>query len=368
MYRPSILSRRTMIALAVIALALYYVSETSHIEIKAAYHAEKVAAAEQMLAAMKIIKENRAAQGVFPSELGDPLAMILVGQSYSLITTTEGILSAKHTALNPNFAAVVVDFLKQAGAAPGDKIAVGITGSFPGLNLALLSACKVLNIEPVIITSLGASSWGANNEDFTWLDIEKLLRDERVFNYKSVAATIGGGGDIGIGLSQMGLQLLRETAARNGIPLIEENDLQAQIARRMDIYGSPAEYKAYVNIGGGIASLGHTANAELIKPGFHHRLAPKNYPGLGVINLFGKETAVIQLENVEMLRHQYDLPLAPNPLPPVGVGKVFSEVRYDLRVTTGSLIVIVLLLAGVFRLDKKIFRFAEKGADPDQLI
>ncbi len=69
-----------------------------------------------------------------------------------------------------------------------------------------------------------------------------------------------------------------------------------------------------------------------------------------------------------MLRHQYDLPLAPNPLPPVGVGKVFSEVRYDLRVTSGSLIVIVLLLAGVFRLDKKIFRFAEKGADPDQLI
>lgn len=357
-----------MIALALIALALYYWSETSRVKIEADFHAEKVAASRQMLEAMKVIKENRAAQGVFPSELGDPLAMILVGQSHSLITTTEGILSAKHTVLNPNFAAVLVDLLKQADAQSGDKIAVGMTGSFPGLNLALLSACKVLNLEPVIISSLGASSWGANQEDFTWLDIDKILLDEGIFTYKSIAATIGGGDDIGTGLSQKGLQLLSAAAKRNEVPLILTDRLQTQITRRMELYGNPKGYKAYVNIGGGIASLGHTANTDLIEPGFHHRLVPKNYPGLGVINKFGKETAVIQLEKIDELRRRYDLPLAPNPLPPIGVGKVFSETRYNLKVTTASLVIIALLLAGVFRLDKRIFRFADKGTDPDQLL
>jgi poly-gamma-glutamate system protein len=367
MYRPSIKSKRTLAFLAIIALVLFYISDRSQVEIEAPYHKEKIAAAEEMLGAMKVIQERRAAQGVFPEELGDPLAMILVGQSYSLTTTKEGLLSSKHTALNPNFAAVILDLLKAADVQKGDKIAVGMSGSFPGLNIALLAACKVIGAEPVIISSLGSSAWGANEDDFTWLDIEKTLRDAEVFPYKSVAASIGGGEDAGSGLSKKGRQLLRDAAVRCETPMIEAETLQKSIAERMRIFGAPSSYKAYVNIGGGIASLGHTANADLIEPGFHHRLKPLNYPGIGVINLFGKETAVIQLQNVEILRRRYDLPLAPSPLPPVGIGKVFSEPRYDLRVTVASLALIFFLLAGVFRLDKAVFRLSDKGADPDSL-
>ena len=368
MFKPSIKSPVTTLILAVIALLLYYLSENSRREVKAPYYQEKIAAAEEMHRSLEIIHDHRLAKGVFAEELGDPLAISLLGQQYSLTTTEVGLLSSKLTAINPNFAGAIVDMLEQAGVQKGDKIAVAATGSFPGLNLALFSACKILGLIPVQITSLGSSSWGANEVDFTWLEIEKTLLDEGVSDFKSTAASIGGGNDIGIGLSQLGRQNLRDAAARNDVLLIEESDLKASIAKRMEIYGKIQDYKAFVNIGGGIAALGHPANSDIIDPGFNHRLTPKNYPGIGVINLFGSEIPVIHLSKLDRLRRQYDLPLAPNPLPPIGVGKVFVEEKYDLRVTSASLILIALLLMGIFRLDKKIFKFSEKGVDPDSLI
>jgi len=368
MFRPSIKSRRTLVIIALVSLALYYYSEHSRVQVKAFCYDDKVAAAQKMMFAMEVLRDYRVAQGVFPEELGDPLASVMIGDKYSQITTEEGLLSSKLTALNPNFAGAVVEMIKQTGAKRGDKIAVGVTGSFPGLNLAVMSACDVLGIEPVIISSEGASSWGANNEDFTWLDMEKVLRDNGVFSYKSVAASIGGGGDIGIGLSQNGRALLREAIERNDVPLIEERELQKSIADRMEIYGDPKQYAAYVNVGGGVSSMGHPMNSELIEPGYNFRLNNKNYPGIGVINLFGSKIPVIQLLKVENLSVKYDLPIAPNPLPPVGTGRVFIEEKYDLRIAGASLIIIALMLAGIFRLDKKVFKLKQEGVDPDTLI
>ncbi|MBC8277807.1 MAG: poly-gamma-glutamate system protein [FCB group bacterium] len=368
MYRPSIKSRKTLIILALVSLLLYYVSEKSRLEVKNSHFEEKIEAANVMKDAFQVIRDHRAAKGVFDTKLSDPLVATLVGQKYSLITTEEGLLSSKLTSLNPNFAAVIVDMLKQAGVEKGDKIAVGASGSFPGLNLAVLSACKVLELEPVQITSLGSSSWGANEEDFTWLDMEKVLRDAEIFNFKTVAATCGGGNDAGLGLSPMGRNLLSEAATRNEIPLLEADDLQQNIAKRMEIYGNIKQYKAYINIGGGIASLGHPANADIIDPGFNHRLMQKNYPGIGVINHFGASVPIIQLSNIDRLRRMYDLPMAPNPLPHIGEGTVFVAERYDLRVTYASLVIIVLMLVVVFRLDKMVFKLSDEGTDPDSLV
>ena len=52
-----------------------------------------------------------------------------------------------------------------------------MTGSFPGANIAVLSACKAMDIYPVIISSVGASSWGANNINQSWIDIENKLNE-----------------------------------------------------------------------------------------------------------------------------------------------------------------------------------------------
>lgn len=368
MYRPSIKSNWTIMGLAVVSVVLYVISENSRVEVKAPYYNEKIEASVLMRNALEAIRDNRAAKVILDEKLGDPLVVTMTGQKYSLITTEEGLLASKMTALNPNFAAVVVDMLSEAGVKKGDKIAIGMTGSFPGFNLAVLSACKVLGLEPVIISSLGSSSWGANEEDFTWLDVEALLREKDIFPYKSIAASIGGGNDEGFGLSDSGRAVLLNTIAKYEIPLIHEASLDKSIDKRMEYYGDVKKYKAYINIGGGIASLGHLANEQIVEPGFNYRLEPRNYPGLGVMHRFGYDTPVINLAHVTRLRARYDLPQAPNPLPPIGIGKVFTETRYDLKIAIISLVIIALMLAAVFRLDKQVFRLAEKGEEPDALL
>ena len=354
--------------LALVSIILYVISEYSRIEVRAPYYEEKIAAAKTMRQALEVVLEHRAAKGVFNADLGDPLAAVMMGQKYSAITTEEGLLASKLTTLNPNFAGAIVEMLKQAGVEKGDQVAVAMTGSFPGLNLALFSACQVLGVEPVIITSLGSSSWGANEEDFTWLDMETLLWNKGLFSYKSVAATLGGGNDDGFGLSQLGISILKDAAQRNGVALLEEQDLNLNIKRRLLIYGDIDQYKAYINIGGGIASLGHPANSDIIDPGFNYRLIPKNYPGIGVINHFGSKVPVIHLSNIDRLIKKYNLPLAPNPLPEAGVGSIFLKEKYDLRVTIVSLILIALMLGAVFRLDRKLFKISDQGAEPDTLL
>ena len=42
---------------------------------------------------------------------------------------------------------------------------------------------------------MGSSSWGANRLKMTWIDIENILFD-KIFNYKSVAVSLGGDNDI----------------------------------------------------------------------------------------------------------------------------------------------------------------------------
>lgn len=84
----------------------------------------------------------------------------LLGVEYTPITTTLGAEEAKRLAQNPNFAAVAVELLAKSGVEPGDKVAVNLSASFPALNVAVLAAVDALKAEPVIVSSVGASTWG----------------------------------------------------------------------------------------------------------------------------------------------------------------------------------------------------------------
>jgi poly-gamma-glutamate system protein len=53
------------------------------------------------------------------------------------LTTDAGNLEAKQTAINPNWAAVIVDLLQQANVKERDPVAVSFSGSFPALNIAV---------------------------------------------------------------------------------------------------------------------------------------------------------------------------------------------------------------------------------------
>ena len=55
-----------------------------------------------------------------------------------------------------------------------------MTGSFPGANIALFSVCETMNITPIVISSAGSSSWGANREELSWPYIENFLYNNKL--------------------------------------------------------------------------------------------------------------------------------------------------------------------------------------------
>ena len=172
---PAIQKTSTLVILSALALLGFLISiNSTKIEVSKSY-TKKVKAANYMKQSMELLKSTRMVSGIFIDDENDPNETGLVGSPFSLITTDEGDLDSKLTTLDPNFSAVIVDLMSQLGLTSEDTVALLMTGSMPGANLAVLSACQAMGVTPIIISSLGASQWGANQVDFTWLDMESIL-------------------------------------------------------------------------------------------------------------------------------------------------------------------------------------------------
>lgn len=197
----------------------------------------------------------------FPTESPVPWRALL-GEDYSPMTTTLGAREAKEVSTNPAWAALLVRLLDASGVGAGDTVAVLASGSFPALALATAAAVEALGAEPLVLSSLGASSFGANVRGATWLDMEHWVSRAGVMDLRSVLVSAGGENDVGDGLPPEGMAWLAETADRNGRTLPAYPDLAAAIAARCEIL-ERARPTAIVNIGGGQAALGrcpHVAN------------------------------------------------------------------------------------------------------------
>jgi len=332
----------------------------------------KVNAANLMQAAMDSLRSYQFPRGMFIDDVNDPNASALIGQQFTPITTETGNLEAKWTALNPNMAAVVVDYFIQAGLKAGDTVLVGVSGSLPGMNLAVYSAAEAMNINLIVISSVGSSSWGANDPYYTWLDMERILFDKKIFTTRSVAASIGGGEDLGRQLSPKGRELILKTIDRNGMHLITEDILELTVRKRLAFYDSLTsnqEANLYVNVGGGTASVGHSRNTNLIGEGLYERIPNINYPRRGVIHeLNDRGLPVLNLTNIVHIAEQYGLPRSPNPLPEPGSGKLFQEERYNLLVSAIALLIVVVTLIVVLMFDSRAQRMDRPGSDPDTLM
>ncbi len=349
-FRQSPVPHWHLAMLAVLSLAIFYVAEHTSQNIQQPRYRTKIKAAELAARAQDVIRTELSHRGLKLDSRNDPWGSGLIGEERTVITSDRGVSAAKILAGNPNFAAAFVELLHQAGIRKGDTVAVGLTGSIPGWNIAMLAACRATGVQPVVITSVGASDWGANRPDFTWLDMETLLRDNGVLPYKSVAASLGGGADIGRGISPEGRDLIRKAITRNDVSSIEGETLEDIVSRRMEIYeGSLGShhYAAYINIGGGLASLGGALNARLIPHGFARTLPELNYPVRAVINRMAEQQIpIINLTDVAKMAERYDLPaIVGRDAPEVGQGPLYFSERYDI---TWSIILTIILCIVVF--------------------
>jgi poly-gamma-glutamate system protein len=256
----------------------------------------------------------------------DPNLTGLIGPDDSPIVSTQGQLAAKRTACVPDFAALVTRWLYEVGVQPEDKVAVVATGSFPGFNIAAISAIRAIGAQPVIQFSIAASEWGMTEPNYTLLDLNREIRN-KIKDWPDIdVVTFGAGGDRGFSLPPNGKKTLERAMRRNDKSPFVTRSLHEQIAERLKLLEKNGPYRAIIFIGGNIAALG-TEEMKDIGAG----LLPRNLKlDSSLKESMMKEylmqgVPVIYLHFSEHLAHQWEIPFDPVPLPKPGtIEKIFD--------------------------------------------
>jgi len=230
-------------------------------------------AALRMARAEEAVAEKRRQLGIPIDPALDPYLTGLIGAESSMLTTTIGDIVAKRTATSTAFAALFVRYFHELGLRPGDRIAIGASGSFPGILLAVLSACAETGVEPVLITSLGASEYGANIEGLSNAEMMALCRDAGVLPYMPAAISPGGDGDRGISSlyrlepSDDLARYARRTARNLHVPFIGGESFEASFLSHLEVYEKAGPIRVFVNIGGADVNIGTGQVSLTRKPG-----------------------------------------------------------------------------------------------------
>lgn len=335
-----------IIVIAVFILAFTFFIKGERVKVKDKWYSEKIEAASLMDKCMKEIKEEKLRKNIKIDKKYDINSTGLIGIEMSSITTTSGALEAKRTSTNPNFAAVIVHMMKKAGLKEGDRIGANFSSSFPALNIAVLSACEVLKVKPVVISSIGASTWGANIPQFNYMDMEEHLYNRKLLSNKSTAVSIGGAADVGKDMDPKVVEEILKRAKGYGRTIIHQEDLQENIKERYGIYTeNNNSIKAFINVGGNIVSLGETADSADIPPGLIKIDKYKVNSKSGLIQLFlQKNIPVIHILNIKKLASDYGIGIDPTPLPKVGEGEIYYAYEYPFKTILLVLSITILLI------------------------
>lgn len=295
MFRPSIQKTRILVFLALINIIVYYFVSSSVVTFRASDYELKIASAEKMENALNVLKKYGRK---YPFLSRDPFdtRLVFLNTETSPLLTDIGKYEAKSTVLKPNFSALIIDQFSKSGLNKGDTIAVSMTGSMPGANIAVLMACEAMELEYILISSLGASSWGATDMNLSWPKMEKILYNNNLISKVSDKFTYGGGADYlkrgtryrkiyggeskrlsidSLMISLYPNKTMDDLFILHGLSNDEVlNDstgtiLKTSINQRISFYekscpdGSLSCFDAYVNVGGGVASFGYKGKNKL---------------------------------------------------------------------------------------------------------
>jgi poly-gamma-glutamate system protein len=219
----------------------------------------KVDAAHTTKNAFKATKAFRQQQKIPIDTHLDPHSTGLIGERLTDITSDNGDIATKQITTNPNIVAIFINWMEQLNLQKGDIVAVGATGSFPALDISMLAAIKTMGLQPLIIYSSSASQYGANIPNFTFIDIQHYLHQKGIFDYRPIAVSLGGAQDRNHNMSKKGISILTKTINKYNYPFLQPTGTIDSINQRMSLYELAAKDKvisAYINIGGGMASIG----------------------------------------------------------------------------------------------------------------
>ncbi len=351
--REGKVGRHVLVFFTIISIIFIFIVYQSQHNVRTRNYENKVKASQICQEAMNLIKEYRLQISVPIDEINDPNQTGLIGAQYTPITLDRADLSSALTSTNPNFSAMFIDLFDKLNIHENDYIAIGIDGSYPGLNLALYSAMRVKNLKPIIITTLSSSMWGADQYNLTWLDMEKACYDQKMFVYKSSAATLGGEDDNGRGFSPEAREQLLSTIAKNQVTLINNDDLESNIARRIELYRQIGTPKAFVNIGRSIANVGE--HHLQLNSGLIRQKSKRINGNFVILDMLERKIPVINITDANRIARKYAIPIAPVPMQLIGRGKLFVEKKFSTPLALIFLIMIIFILYFVIRYDLEYY-------------
>ena len=249
--------RSTALILAVVWLAVCLVLTLAMGQTKATEDYEiKLLAAQKLQGWMDDIRDYKLEAGLSLTPY-DTHKTGMIGDEYTPITTSLGSEEAKRTTANPDMAALLVQMLTEAGVKSGDTIGAGFSGSFPTLNLAVLAAGEAMNVKVIYIASMGASTFGANQPQFTFPDMVcRLYLDGRL---QTPPALITPGGDYDCGgemFEEEKEEALARIASYGVADIMQERDFAANLKAREDLYETLGPISCFVGVGGNITTIG----------------------------------------------------------------------------------------------------------------
>lgn len=288
---------------------------------------EKLQAALRMEAYMHYIVQCKEDRGI-PLVSEDIHQTGLIGEDFTGITTTLGALQAKRTAASPDMAALVVELLTRAGVEQGDTVGAGFSGSFPGMNLAVIAACQSMGVELVYISSVGASTYGANQPEFTFPDMALALYQKGDIPSPGAANTLGGDMDCGLDMDEAILAPIRLRLEESGVPLLYEEDYEANLAARMALYEEHGPITCFIGVGGNMTSLGRGLESPpwgVIAPNSLGAVTSDS----GLISRYSAQGIdTINLLNIQQLVADYGLPFDPQTLSIPGQSAIYFTLHF----------------------------------------
>ncbi|TWU62766.1 poly-gamma-glutamate system protein [Crateriforma conspicua] len=354
-WRPKAVSRTGLFLIGLTSLAGLTLVENFRVQQRQPNFDEKLAAAKLASQAYDVIYDARIERGHEIDETMDLVQSGVLGIAMSEVTSLSGDVTAKRTSINPNFAAVAVQMLRDAGVENGDTIAIGVSGSFPGINACVYAAAETMNLKPIIITSGAASQWGANLPDLLWIDMERILVDQGVFRSRAIAASIGGFEDRGLGLSDGGRQAIEEGITRNGLSLLDATTFEASVEERMNLYDKHAgsqPIKAYINVGAGTVSVGRTLGKQMFSPGLNLIPPVQIRQTDGIMPRFIlRGVPVIHFAQIADIAEKYGMPVPPLEPPAPGEASVFEAIEYSKPLAASLLGLLTIMMYAFVRSD-----------------
>ncbi|MBQ3495667.1 MAG: poly-gamma-glutamate system protein [Clostridia bacterium] len=356
------------------------------------YHEKMLEASSLTKKAFDTIKQYKLDNGM-PIVSEDKLKTGLIGEEATAIFTTPGNLHAKRTTCNPNWAAVIIDYFYKANLKSGDQVVFVFSGSFPGLNIAALAAAEVFGLNTAVMASIGASSYGATDPDFTFFDMMCLLNGKNVLKDRLDYVSFGGGSDTGNNFHDEeeifwnedleNLRTIEEIKSsikaridKEGVNFIYEPDFSTNIDKRIEYLRQLVpDAKFLLNVGGSSVGIGVDAETY-IDSGFQDpttKMTSKlssfdvNKDNWGLIQYFlTKEIPVASMLNIRGLASDYGLAYDPDVMPAVGDGEIYLIKTGNLTITIIAIVVSVAVAVFYFINKRKLN--AEEGQNERNYI